>query len=36
MISVHDTGAAGAPGELSRFRQEFYQSLTARADTLFG
>lgn len=35
MISVHDAGAAGALGELSRFRQEFYQSLTARADTLF-
>jgi hypothetical protein len=35
MISVHDTGAAGALGDLSRFRQEFYQSLSARADTLF-
>jgi hypothetical protein len=35
MISVHDTGAAGALGELSRFRHEFYQCLAARADTLF-
>jgi hypothetical protein len=35
MISVHDTGAAGALGELSRFRQEFYECLVARADTLF-
>jgi hypothetical protein len=35
MISVHDTGAAGALGELSRFRQEFYQCLAARADALF-
>jgi hypothetical protein len=24
VISVHDTGQAGALGELSRFRQEFY------------
>jgi hypothetical protein len=32
---VHDTGTAGALGDLSRFRQEFYQCLTARADTLF-
>jgi hypothetical protein len=36
MISVHDTGTAGALGELSRFREEFYQSVSARADTLFG
>ena len=35
MISVHDAGAAGALGELSGFRQEFYQCLTARADALF-
>lgn len=35
MISVHDAGTAGALGELSRFRQEFYQCLTARADALF-
>ncbi|MGH3624871.1 MAG: transposase [Sciscionella sp.] len=35
MISVHDTGTVGALGELSRFRQEFYQSLTTRADSLF-
>jgi hypothetical protein len=35
LISVHDTGAAGALRELSRFRQEFYRSVSARADTLF-
>lgn len=35
MISVHDAGAAGAIRELSRFRQEFYQCLRARADALF-
>jgi hypothetical protein len=35
MISVHDTGHAGALGELSGFRQEFYQCLTGRADALF-
>jgi hypothetical protein len=35
MMSVHDTGAAGALGDLSRFRQEFYLCLAARADTLF-
>ncbi len=35
MISVHDVGAADALGDLSRFRQEFYQCLTARADALF-
>jgi hypothetical protein len=35
MISVHDAGAAGAIRELSRFRQDFYQCLTARADALF-
>ena len=35
LISVHHAGAAGALGDLSRFRQEFYQCLTARADALF-
>ncbi|WP_134670442.1 MULTISPECIES: NF041680 family putative transposase [unclassified Amycolatopsis] len=35
MDSVHDGGAAAALGELSRFRQEFYGCLTARADALF-
>ncbi|MEV4648317.1 transposase [Saccharopolyspora sp. NPDC049357] len=35
MISVHDTGAAGALGDLSRFRHAFYQCLAARADVLF-
>jgi hypothetical protein len=36
LISVHEAGVAGAFGELSLFRQEFYQCLTARADALFG
>ena len=35
MFSVHDTGAAGALGELSGFRQRFYDCLTRRADALF-
>jgi hypothetical protein len=35
LISVHDAGAADALGDLSRFRQQFHQCLTARADTLF-
>jgi hypothetical protein len=35
VISAHDAGVAGALGELSRFRQEFFQCLTARADALF-
>jgi hypothetical protein len=35
MISVHDAGVASALGELSWFRQEFYEYLTARADALF-
>jgi hypothetical protein len=35
LISVHDAGAAGALGDLSRFRQEFYRCLTTRADALF-
>jgi DDE superfamily endonuclease len=33
--SVHDQARAAALGELSRFRHEFYASLTARADALF-
>jgi hypothetical protein len=33
--SPHDHDRASALGELSRFRQEFYTSLTARADALF-
>ncbi|MFB9930973.1 NF041680 family putative transposase [Amycolatopsis halotolerans] len=35
MTSVHDLAAAGAFGELSRFRQEFYDCLSARGDALF-
>jgi hypothetical protein len=35
LISVHDTGRAGALGELSGFRERFYQCLTGRADALF-
>jgi hypothetical protein len=35
LISVHDTGQAGALGDLSGFRQQFYQCLTGRADALF-
>jgi DDE superfamily endonuclease len=35
MSSVHDTGTAGALGDLSGFRDAFYQCLTARADALF-
>jgi hypothetical protein len=35
LISVHDTGRAGALGELSGFREQFYQCLTSRADALF-
>ncbi len=35
MDSVHDHARAGALGELSRFRCEFYASLPARADALF-
>ncbi|MEV2226653.1 NF041680 family putative transposase [Nocardia vinacea] len=35
MISVHDTGPAGARGDLSAFRQDFFRCLTARADALF-
>jgi hypothetical protein len=33
--SLHDHAHASALGELSRFRQLFYTSLTARADALF-
>jgi hypothetical protein len=32
MESLHDHAQGSARGELSRFRQEFYASLTARAD----
>lgn len=35
MISVHDTRTAGALGDLSRFREQFHDCLTARADALF-
>jgi len=35
MTSVHDTTAAGALGELSGFRQEFYHCLPSRSDALF-
>jgi hypothetical protein len=33
--SLHDHAQGSACGELSRFRQEFYASLTARSDALF-
>ncbi|MFL6119860.1 transposase [Actinophytocola sp.] len=32
---MHDTGRAGAVGELSGFRERFYECLTSRADALF-
>src|SRR5438045_1875760 len=35
MIRVRGAVQAGALGELSRFRQEFYRCLPARADALF-
>jgi hypothetical protein len=35
LISVHDVGAAAALGDLSRFRHQFHQCLTMRADALF-
>jgi DDE superfamily endonuclease len=35
LISVHDTGDADALGELSGFRERFYQCLASRADALF-
>lgn len=35
MISVHHDGETAALGDLSRFRHEFYECLSARADALF-
>lgn len=35
MISVHEPDQEAALGELTEFRQEFHQCLTARADALF-
>jgi hypothetical protein len=35
VISVHDPDRDAAIGELTRFRQELYDCLTARADALF-
>ena len=35
MISVHDTGRADVLGELSGFRERFYDCLAGRADALF-
>jgi hypothetical protein len=35
VISVHDPVTGKAFGELRRFRREFYQCLTARADAMF-
>jgi DDE superfamily endonuclease len=35
VISVHDEVAAGEVGDLSRFRELFYDCLSRRADTLF-
>jgi DDE superfamily endonuclease len=35
MVRVRDAIQAGALGELSRFRQEFYRCLPVRADALF-
>jgi len=35
LISVHHSDAAAALGDLSEFRQDFHQCLTARADALF-
>ena len=35
MESLHDQACASALGKLSRFRREFYTSLTTRADALF-
>ncbi|WP_330231159.1 hypothetical protein OHA40_00905 [Nocardia sp. NBC_00508] len=35
MNSVHDTGCAGAVGELSAFRRELYRCLPRRADAVF-
>ena len=35
MVRMRDAAQAGALGELSRFRREFYRCLPARADALF-
>src|SRR5919197_4824339 len=35
MVSVHDAGLLGAVRELTAFRQEFYDCLSARADAMF-
>jgi hypothetical protein len=35
MVSVHDPEREATLGELVRFRQDFYECLTARADALF-
>jgi hypothetical protein len=35
VISVYDRAAVGASGDLTRFRQQFYRSLSRRADALF-
>jgi hypothetical protein len=35
VISVHDAGAAGVIGDLTRLRREFYGCLHRRADVLF-
>jgi hypothetical protein len=35
MTSVHDPDPADALGELGRFRREFYECVTARADAVF-
>lgn len=35
MTSVHDPGSGAAGGDLARFRQQFYASLSRRADALF-
>jgi hypothetical protein len=35
VINVHDGHQIGMSGEMARFRQEFYECLTARADALF-
>lgn len=35
MISVQDDDRSGQPGDLSRFRDEFYDCMTSRPDALF-
>lgn len=35
MVSVHDLAAQRSRGDLNGFREDFYQSLTRRADGLF-